>query len=344
VAEPVSCQVIYDAGSSGTRLYVYQQTATGWVKHSGPRTSALADPVRGIRGKTPGDAPAVVAEMVTALEAMRSGDLTSEGGVPRWSAFDWQKECRVEAAAVYATAGMRLAEQQDAEASTRLWSMLNNKLSERLGLDVTTRTLTGYEEGLFAWLAVREGQPDANFVVAEMGGASVQITFPCPECEEARVVTVRGSSLPMASYSFLGWGQDEAWKRFGPLDACARGAGELDPNWLVSDCAVPIRVSSETSEAIRAYLGDRDELRWYLRGAFTYMRESDVERFCREGVDSSFEPETSCFRAVYLRNVLAALGVPGAAQKGRLDWTLGAAVCTATRCLGSRVKELRPLL
>ena len=47
-----ACHIIYDAGSKRTRLYVYEQSAMGWIKHHGPRTVALADPARGIRGKT----------------------------------------------------------------------------------------------------------------------------------------------------------------------------------------------------------------------------------------------------------------------------------------------------
>ena len=41
-----ACYIIYDAGSSATRLFIYQETESGWVKHKGPETTALADPVR----------------------------------------------------------------------------------------------------------------------------------------------------------------------------------------------------------------------------------------------------------------------------------------------------------
>ncbi len=80
-------------------------------------------------------------------------------------------------------------------------------------MKVTTRTLTEYEEGLYAWLALRELEADGDFGVAEMGGASLQVTFPCPYCETARPVRVKDQILPVFSHSFLGWGQDEAWKK-----------------------------------------------------------------------------------------------------------------------------------
>ena len=31
------CHIIYDAGSSETRLFIYQETASGWLKHKGPQ-------------------------------------------------------------------------------------------------------------------------------------------------------------------------------------------------------------------------------------------------------------------------------------------------------------------
>lgn len=328
-----ACHIIYDAGSKATRLYVYEQAADGWLKHYGPRRNALADPVRGIRGKTMADVDELVNDMVSALDEMRGDGFVNKKGKTKWPAFDWQTKCNIETAAVYATAGMRLAEQDDAAGSTELWKKLNDKLSNRLGMPVITRTITGYEEGLYAWLAIREDQEDGGFGIAEMGGASVQVAFPCPNCDATRQVWVKGRNTAIASYSFLGWGQDEAWKSFGSSPACVRGAGKIYPDWNVADCAASIKVSSAVSDEINAYVSSADELLWYRTGAFRYMKNSDVDRFCREGKDSGFEPKSSCFRAVYLEHVLKTLGVPAGSFKSDLDWTLGAVVCTDTRCL-----------
>ncbi len=327
------CNVVYDAGSSRTRLYVYQQTATGWLKHSGPRTAALADPVRRNRGKTMADAGTVVDEIVTALENMRHDGPLNKNGKPEWHAFDWQQQCSIDSAAVYATAGMRLAEQQDAEASKLLWKMLNDTLSVTLGMPVTTRTLTAYEEGLFAWLAIREKQGDEKFGLAEMGGASIQITFPCPECETSRQVRVKGQVVPVYSRSFLGWGQDEAWKKIGHLPACAVGVGIENPDWEIDDCAAGMAVFSDVAAETAKYVRARDDLRWYLSDAFRYMQSTDIDQFCRKGLESGFKPTSACFRAVYLQNVLNILGLPIEAKTSDVSWTLGAVVCTASRCL-----------
>jgi len=328
-----ACHIIYDAGSSKTRLYVYQSTATGWSRHRGPKTEALADPVRAIRGRSMSDAGMVVDEIVSSLEGMRHDGPPGEDGLPKWPAFDWKARCNIETVAVYATAGMRLAEQQDAGASAVLWKMLNDQLSSTLGMTVTTRTLTGYEEGLFAWLAIREGRDDGLFGVAEMGGASVQITFPCPDCITSRQVKVKGRSIPVYSYSHLGWGQDEALKKFAPLPACARGVAKKNPGWGIADCAAGMDLSSDAAAEVKKYVESHDALRWYLSGAFRYMRSTDIDHFCREGLDSGFQPVTSCFRAVYLPKMLSTLGVPDTFEATDVDWTLGAVICTATRCL-----------
>ena len=120
-----ACHIIYDAGSKRTRLYVYQQNDIGWLKHAGPKVGALADPVRKIRGKTMADAGAVVDDIVTALKSLRSDGPRNKKGEPKWPAFDWREQCNVKTVSVYATAGMRLAEQVDPPGSELLWNMLN---------------------------------------------------------------------------------------------------------------------------------------------------------------------------------------------------------------------------
>ena len=326
------CYIVYNAGSSGTRLFIYRQTAAGWVTHRGPQTGALADPVRAIRGQTMADAADVVGRIVNSLEGMRQDGPANKNGAPAWPAFDWLDQCDIKAAAVYATAGMRLAEELDPAASELLWQLLNDRLSSTLGMDVTTRTISGYEEGLFAWLAIGEGREDNNFGIAEMGGASVQITFPCEDCEGAKPVRAGAHNVALYSDSFLGWGQDEAWKKFRPLPACARGAGRLNPQWQATDCQAGMMLESDAVDSIEARVANRPGLHWYLSGAFRYMRETDIEQFCRQGIDSGFQPETSCFRAIYLQKVLSRLGLPDGAEQSAVDWTLGAVLCTATRC------------
>ena len=328
-----ACHVIYDAGSSSTRLFVYQRTASGWQGHRGPVTDALADPVLGNRGKTMQDAGVVVDDIVMALEDLRHDGPAGSAGEPKWRAFDWKKQCRIESAAVYATAGMRMAEQLRPRASSQLWRMLDHKLGAALQVDVTARSLTGYEEGLFAWLAKRQAETDGNFGLAEMGGASMQVTFPCRDCRSSRPVRVNGQALPIFSRSLMGWGQDEAWKKYAHLSSCQVGSGRQRPGWTAADCAQGITGFPEAIAGIVDSIKPAGELRWYISEAFRYMQDTDIDDYCRRGIESSFQPVSACFRAVYLDKVLYALGLAGSAEKTDVSWTLGAVVCTDTRCL-----------
>jgi hypothetical protein len=349
-----SCQIVFDAGSSGTRLYIYQRTAEGWKEHAGPRTSALADPVRQIRGKTHADIEAVTTDVVAQLERVRAPGPVRANGRPEWAAFDWPSQCKVTHASVLATAGMRIAEHESAARSQELWGSLQRKLSARVGAGVTVsaRTLTGFEEGLYAWLAVRETRADNRFGIAEMGGASSQVAFPCPSCDArddaVRTVLVKGQPVPFYSYAFLGLGQDEAPKTLGMPSACAYGVGQKQVGWQRSDCEGRIDLGSmaglrDPYNFDRSAAGTRGTFRaiptakadvgsWLLTGAFRFMDTRGVANCC-ETAGQCFDAPNSCFRAVYLDKYLQALGVPADAPKSDASWTYGAALCAADQCL-----------
>jgi hypothetical protein len=109
--------------------------------------------------------------------------------------------------------------------------------------------------------------------------------------------------------------------------------GIENPEWEVVDCSVGMGGFTEAAFNPGKYIRTAETQRWYLSDAFRYMKDDDIEQFCRQGVDSGFEPVSSCFRAVYLQSVLDTLGLPVDADRSDVDWTLGAVVCTATRCL-----------
>jgi hypothetical protein len=328
-----SCYIVYDAGSSATRLFIYEETEAGWFMHKGPETDALSDPVRRNRGKSMSDSNQVVSDILLALDRIRRHGPPVKPGELEWMAFDWPRRCNVKAAAVYATAGMRLAEKQDERNSALIWEKLNDRLSEKLGMPVTTRTLTEYEEGLYAWLALRELGAEGDFGVAEMGGVSLQVTFPCPLCENAKPVKVKDQTVPVFGHSFLGWGQDEAWRKLKNASDCSWGAGIKNPNWEVDECEAGMVEFAETAAEVTGKVKTAGEMRWYLTSAFSYMQETDIEYFCRRGINDGFQPESSCFRAVYLQNVLDTLAVPSDYELSDVNWTLGAVVCTDTQCL-----------
>ena len=350
------CHIIYDAGSSGTRLYIYQQQGEQWLTHTGPKVSALADPVREIRGKTWADAGRVTDEVIAALADIRVPGPDSKGK-PKWPAFDWQQQCDVKSARVLATAGMRIAEQENRLHARELWQMLSKKLSTTVGSGVTvdTRTITGFEEGLYAWLALRDDRDSNDYGIAEMGGASAQITFPCTDCDNShnavRTVLVDGKSVKMYSYSFLGLGQDEAPKTLTDAGAsgvpaeCAYNIGARQPGWQPASCGTEIHLTD--SQGVKdpynyeagihgahnqPPIQHNSPSQWFLTGAFAHMAPTDVASCCEDG-GQCYNQEYSCFSSVYRLKYLDTLSIPSTSDKADASWTAGANICGATDCL-----------
>ncbi len=188
---------------------------------------------------------------------------------------------------------------------------------------------------------------DSNFGIVEMGGASTQITFPCADCEDTQQILVRGESLPMYSYSFLGLGQDEAPKTLGLAPTCEYGVGLHDRDWTPATCAKdihfeypegfidPYNYGPQGRGTYNDVPNEQAKVEnWTLTGAFNYMAPDDVDNCCMDE-NQCYQPETSCFRAVYLPKYLNALEIVSS-QTVSASWTYGAAVCAATNCLQDR--------
>jgi len=341
-----SCHIIFDAGSSGTRLYVYELQDKQWAAHAGPKAGALADPVRGeLSQDWLSKTGAVVKNIVKSLEDIKAAGSNNQG---KWDAFNWSTKCDLKSANVFATAGMRLAEQDNSNESFQLWKMLQESLENVLpkNVSISTRTITGFEEGLYAWLAVREEQNQMNyFGIVEMGGASSQVTFRCDSCGGSKPIIIEKESIPLYSYSFLGLGQTEALKNLGRSAACAYGAGLNNSKWTYQTCAKTLKI--KTAKGIRdpynygpngkgihtdIPVSQANAWGWALTGAFQYMKDGDIENSCKTK-NTAFEPETSCFRAVYLRKYLKVLGVAPNSPKSEASWTLGSVICEKNDCL-----------
>jgi GDA1/CD39 (nucleoside phosphatase) family len=340
-----NCRIIFDAGSSGTRLYVYERASgpNTWIEHEGPKVEALADPVREIRGKKWSNMQEVVQTIPKALDLIKT-DSTN------WKAFDWEKNCTIVSASVLATAGMRMAEQQEPEKSKVLWNNVKKALSQKIGnnVPVLARTLTGFEEGLYAWLSVyqlRKGQP--NFGIAEMGGASAQVAFSCNKCPGSRQVLLdQGKSINFYSYSFLGLGGDVASEIFGVSPSCAYGAGESTPKWNEKMCAETINLKTSSGikdpfnfnkgkkgTSVKIPLENVKSLDWYLTGALSLLGTQISADKCCLTKGPCYDPRTSCFRSVYFKKFLDDLGISSNSKKVSSSWTLGATICQENNCL-----------
>lgn len=338
------CRIVFDAGSSGTRLYVFEKQGTDWVEHEGPKVSALADPVRQIRGKTWDDADALVTEVVGTLDSIKLNGPT-ETARNKWKPFDWSAGCATLSAGVYATAGMRIAERDDAKRAALLWGKLKSALESRLGpsVAVTTKTLTGFEEGLFAWMSLQQRGKGTDFGLVEMGGASAQVTFPCASCADTKQVVVSGKRIAIYGHSFLGMGSDEAARTLGASSvgsACALDSSRTGTE-KARRCGEAFKLTGNLGMfAIPGTARNAEKAiaeavaripTWYAAGAFAYFKPSDVDACCTYG-NTCYQPAKACFRSVYFRKFLDTLGMKHAVPSDS-NWALGAVTCEETRCL-----------
>ncbi|ABG41959.1 nucleoside phosphatase GDA1/CD39 [Paraglaciecola sp. T6c] len=362
------CHIIYDAGSSGTRLFVYEESGTNLIAHSGPKVRAIADPLRGINESQVTDIDSIVSDVISTLDLIKSdGDLHK--GKPRWVGFDWVNQCNVVSARIYATAGMRIAEQSNPEGSLIMWQTLTQKLAEKFGSEVLieTKTVTGFEEGLFAWLSVQDTYIATDFGIVDMGGASSQVTFACPDCSLAddavKKVRLNGKPIQIYSYSYLGLGQDEAPKSLtspviDPVPKnCAFGIGATQKEWSVADCAddILLTIDGTSSEIKDPYnyswprkkgttrsKGATNTLpdpqknipKWTLTGAFNYKKETDINQCCFNKSHACYKAQTACFIPIYLDKYLQTLNIsPAQTTTKDVSWTRGAVLCEIENCL-----------
>ncbi len=362
------CHIIYDAGSSGTRLFIYEQSGTRLIAHSGPKIEALATPLYVNNPSQMTDIDNTVNDVISTLDLIRR-DGALDNGYPKWIGFDWVNQCNMVSAKIYATAGMRIAQQTNPEASLAMWRALKSTLAEKVGLKVLieTKTITGFEEGLYAWLSVRDTHSTSDFGIVEMGGVSSQVTFACPECSPAndavKKVRLNGKSLQIYSYSYLGLGQDAAPKTltfpviYPVPKTCAYGIGGRQKDWRVADCADDILLtiqgnSSEIKDPYNYSLAEekgrkgtkgttntlptpqKNIPKWTLTGAFNYKKETDIKECCFNEGHGCYHTQTSCFVPIYLDKYLQTLNIsPAQTTKNDVSWTRGAVLCEIENCL-----------
>ena len=294
----------------------------------------MTDSIEENRGKS---IDVIVEEVVSSLDKIKQNGPLKKGKLA-WKAFDWTIKCNIVSAKVYATGGMRIAEQRNQKKSIRLWKKLKEKLQERIAnlADISTRTITGYEEGLYAWLTVRNKIKDNNFGIVEMGGVSSQITFPCPSCDPmnraVKTITLNDNSIQIYSYSFLGLGQNLAHKTLGFPPSCNYGIGSRKQGWEEKQCANQIAIQNKLAFYHPLPSQQKNLSKWYLTGSFKYMKDDDINNCCFQK-GKCYKQETSCFRAIYLKKYLHVLNVPSTSYKMDVSWTKGAVICEAEGCL-----------
>ena len=207
VCQTQPCVAIVDAGSTGTRLHIYAYDEDDqknpihvhevWRKKITPGFSSIQP-------------------NTTAIYAYLN-DLFADAPSNNIPVY------------FYATAGMRLISDLQQK---RYYETLTHWFSTQSQWSLLeAKTITGQEEGVFGWLAVnyklgRLQSLDEPFVgLMDMGGASVQVTFPVSKSNTTHQnnqtdIDIYNKHISLFAASFLGLGQTEISHQHFNTSAC----------------------------------------------------------------------------------------------------------------------------
>ncbi|MCL1124312.1 hypothetical protein [Shewanella surugensis] len=220
IDEPVSHhRIVLDAGSSKTKLYFYQYDTQG--KKSPQHIETLTE-----NKQTPGLANIPLAQLNDYLSQLFTPTLAKQLQDLSKAQQDDAAHTLLEQIQVYSTAGMRLMSTVDRNEKNQAvstwiaqWLTDNHIDFDNSHLDV--RTITGAEEGAYAWAAFNYVEDDftrQTSGILELGGASMQITY-LDKQHTNITVSIGGQSYALASESHL-LGQDLIAKKLSQFAAC----------------------------------------------------------------------------------------------------------------------------
>lgn len=199
-----ACGAVIDAGSTGSRLYIYTiQEGSSLPIIQEVFSRKVAPGLSTLSGNQK--------QINTYLDQLFS-EVSEDSSMPVY---------------IYATAGMRLlpsSKQTQSYAAIQSW--FNNHPQWHLE---EAKTITGQEEGLFGWLSVNyklnKLNSDSKQVgVIDIGGSSVQITFPASEGDsdltDVLNVNLFEQHYKIYTHSFLGLGQEKIIDQFSQTPEC----------------------------------------------------------------------------------------------------------------------------
>ncbi len=253
---PQRCKIIVDAGSSGSRVHVYAQNQSNkaWDE-------LFSNKINPGFANIPNNDVAIDAYLNTLFAEVALWD-----GIPTY---------------FYATAGMRLLEpQQQFIYYQKLTDWFNTKSHLILK---EARTLSGQEEGVFAWLALNNRQAG----VMDVGGASTQIVFPIREdasvaAEDKVQVVLNHQPLTLFVHSFLNLGLNQVIQRYHSTASCFP-KGYLLSNQSLADgdalaCSTELSMSFKDQfhidTTVQDVLRQHQPQTWYSLGAINSVIQS----------------------------------------------------------------------
>lgn len=253
-----NCMIVIDAGSTGSRLHLYQyaNSEPSSVKelYSNKQSSGIAS-------------LATASEEIPTYLNNLFASLSVDKSVPVY---------------FYATAGMRLVSMPQQQLSYTVITKWFNEQGYNLK---QVDTITGHEEGIYAWLAVNTALSNHNYVgVMDMGGASVQLVFPVKSttnaaAEDLSTVTINNEEVTLYSHSFLGLGQTEVIHQYLNDKECFPLDYQLPNHQNGSGDAKSCRKSvnslvnrvHQVKSSVASVIKEKTSQDWYVLGGLSYL-------------------------------------------------------------------------
>lgn len=269
------CIAVVDAGSTGSRLYIYSydldktNTPTHitelWTKKITPGFASIDSSANSI--------------------ALYLSTLLADAPVKKVPLY------------FYATAGMRLLPQaKQKKHYNELSTWFNNQQEWQLK---EAKTLIGRDEALYGWLSVNyhlgRFNKDAmkhTLGVIDMGGASVQIVFPISETsnteDQSQIqIDLYGQHYTLYARSFLGLGQTEMSHQFLNIASCYvnnyplpdGGLGAGDALSCKQEVTSLIKEVHHVNQLVQPLLNANPVTTWYALGGLNNLAASPIFHF-----------------------------------------------------------------
>lgn len=194
--------MIVDAGSTGTRVHLYEYSTESKIPVIHELFSASVKPGLSFYEKTPQEAGVSLATPLDATMAELKKRQIDPRNIP---------------ISVFATAGMRLLPK---ETQTAIYDNVSSYIQGHYPFHLAEiMTIPGEVEGLFGWLDVNylaqtfEKSEDATLGSIDVGGGSIQVVFSTQDTKESDQVfkfSIADHDYFVYSKSFLGLGLNEA--------------------------------------------------------------------------------------------------------------------------------------
>ncbi|HBB53845.1 MAG TPA: hypothetical protein DCZ80_08080 [Legionellales bacterium] len=250
ICQETQCYAIVDAGSSGSRFYIYSNEYQVLYSHKiHPGLSSIAE----------SDVPKYLSQLVPDAHVL---------AIPTY---------------FYGTAGMRLLSD---ETQAARYELISQWFGSNPAYDLKDiRTILGKEEGVFAWLAAHRHHEERKAVL-EVGGASYQVNIPVDERyaqtlppENISVLNLDGEKVFLWSKSYLGLGINEVEKHVDEEAVCFSENFPLKngkfANGDVSHCIERLESNPELAivqnfSDAKSVLSHEPGIHWLALGAVRY--------------------------------------------------------------------------